>query len=210
MLNSWYHTGTPLRRKVLCLWHQRRGAQSSTQVLHIDQNYFLRLLFRCDSISWFHNLAWLTFHLFLISKYLGYPYFLRPLINPIMSVAQCTNWTTRRRTKNTSSANNASSASNGGNASNARNTSNASSASNALTSASVSRLWNYCYNLLYIEILQQWPCDPTKGVQPVHGQISGEYCLVKLTGERRRRKKSTVYMTNTGNLISLGKIKLIN
>ena len=32
----------------------------------------------------------------------------------------------------------------------------------------------------------------------------------KLTGERRWRKKSTAYMTSTGNLISLEKFKLVN
>ena len=34
--------------------------------------------------------------------------------------------------------------------------------------------------------------------------------LVKLTGERQRRKKSTVFKTSTRNLTSLGKFKLVN
>ena len=34
--------------------------------------------------------------------------------------------------------------------------------------------------------------------------------IIKLTGGRRRRKKSTVYKMNTRNLISLGKFKLLN
>ena len=33
---------------------------------------------------------------------------------------------------------------------------------------------------------------------------------IKLTGERRRRKKSTVYRKRTGNPTSLGKFKLVN
>ena len=41
-------------------------------------------------------------------------------------------------------------------------------------------------------------------------QLFTQSFLVKLTGGRRRREKSTVYMTSTGNLISLGKFKLVN
>ena len=54
--NIWYHTGTPLRRKVLCLWHQRRGAQSSTQVLHIDQKSFLCCFL--DAIASLESIIW--------------------------------------------------------------------------------------------------------------------------------------------------------
>ena len=75
----------------------------------------------------------------------------------------------------------------------------------------ICRLFIYwCQNVLYSCLLFLYMLVPYWFLYPLLFIDMPCLYLVKLTGERQRRKKSTVFKTSTRNLTSLGKFKLVN